>query len=212
MKKVLLFILLVLLLMGAGCSSKYDQENQPLDTDQSVDNNEVEDVVEEDDIMGDVFDDYVLYENKAIGYTILRPDGWYWQHFMKADINTVNSSGLIDDYLVLDQTPIIGLGTEYLGRIVVEQSRMDIADLKKNMGEYTSQEVTINGQTATRFELQTDENHYFPNTKRIEYHLVKNDKIFRLIYHMADSDKFNEDIFTTMVLSFTWSDEVIAGS
>jgi hypothetical protein len=197
MKKIF-FVLLVPLLMGAACSSPSDQESKPLDVDQS------ENTVKEDNVTEGISEDYVLYENKAVGYNILRPKDWYWQHFIKADLAAAGNNELIDDYLVLDQTPIIGLRSEYLGRIVIEQSRMDLETLKNNMSEYTAQEVNINGQAAMRFELQTDENHYFPNTKRIEYHLAKDGETLRLIYHMADSDQLNEDMFATLVNSFTW--------
>jgi len=201
MKKILFFILLIPLLMGAACTSKsisiedeqspvVNQESEEVTTPaENVDDVPKNNVMEETDI------NYTSYENKAMGYTVLIPEKWYWQHFMKNELTTAGTNELIDDYLIMDKVPLLGLGSEYLGKIVIEKSKLNLAKVEALMNEYNTRELTINGQNAKRFELQTDESNYFPNTKMIEYHLEKNDTTYRLIYHMFNSDEQNEAIF-----------------
>ena len=132
-----------------------------------------------------------------MGYTIMRPDNWYWQHFMKNNLTAAGTNELIDDYFISDKNALIGLGSEYLGQIVIEKSRFDLEELKKNMTGYASKQITVAGQPATRFEIQTNEN------KMIEYHFEKGEQTFRLMYVSSDLPQ-NQSIFEAVVKSFTF--------
>jgi hypothetical protein len=114
---------------------------------------------------------------------------------MKNEIVSASNNELIDDYLIIDEVPLLGLGSEYLGRIVVEKSKLD---LESAMDKSTSRKVNINGENAVRFELKTD------STKMIEYHLIKNGSTFRLIYNMSSSNEKNEAIFEKVANSFSF--------
>jgi len=208
---MLILILIIPLLLGAACTSKSidneensiivdDNENTNTNYEEAEQNNsQVSDTMNETDI------NYDLYENKATSYQVLIPEKWYWQHFMKNDLTNAGVNKAIDDYLIIDKNPLIGFGSEYLGRIVIEKSNLSLADLEKDMSDYTSTKTNIAGQVATRFELQTGENDYLPNTKLIQYHFTKDGQTFRIMYQMSDSDEQNEAIFERVANSFTFN-------
>jgi hypothetical protein len=202
MKKVLLILFIFPLLMGAACSSKDTKKSEELNTNEELKLEEKQVVVEEN-VIEPSNQTYTLYENKAIGYKVLRPDGWYWQHFMKADLKMTGVNELIDDYLIIDKNVIKGLGSEYLGEIVIGKSRMSLEELAKQKNGYNSRETTVAGLAATRFEIQTSEDNLFPNRKIIEYYLVKNNETFILSY-MSSDDKSGEAIFEKVVASFSF--------
>jgi hypothetical protein len=198
MKKLLLSLFIVPLLMGAACAKQQPEEDQKLEETNinKVVQLEEQEKYSEKDTQKTTDYEYVLYENKAIGYSIMRPDGWYWQHFMKSDLEAAGSNELIDDYVVLDKSGITGLDSEYLGQIVIEKSRMSLEDLAKDKKEYASKEVTIDGQEAMRYELETDK-------KLIEYHFVKDGATFRL-YYISNDNQENEVVFEKIVKSFSF--------
>ncbi|MFA6307659.1 MAG: hypothetical protein WCS88_03110 [Patescibacteria group bacterium] len=208
MKKILLFVLFVPLLIGAACTAKNTANINTNEDDSATINvnensNTDSEVIDSDNLQNnDVTDgteiNYQSYENKAIGYKILIPEKWYWRHFMKNELTKAGLNEAIDDYLILDKVPLLGLGSQYLGRIVVEKSSFDLAELKKDMSAYASKDVNIAGQSATRFELQTSD------TKTIQYLFTKGDMTFRIIYQMLDSDAKNEAIFEKVVNSFSF--------
>ncbi len=226
MKKTFLLLLIVPLLMGAGCASKNTEGDQKPVADMTVSNFEEclaagnpameshprqcmhEGVTYTENIDKDVSDKknivvedldvtFSPYENKAIGYTINIPDNWYWQHFMKHQISAAGGNELIDDYLIVDKNALLGLGSEFLGQIVVEKSTMSLANLAKDKTSYNKKDITVAGMPATRFELETED------SKMIEYHLDKDGQTFRLMYVSSDLPA-NEKIFELMVKSFSF--------
>ncbi|MFA6466468.1 MAG: hypothetical protein WCV71_01255 [Patescibacteria group bacterium] len=201
MKKSLLILFIFPLLIGAACTSKDVQKSEELNTNEEPKLEEKQ--VVEENIIEPSNQTYTLYENKAIGYKVLRPDGWYWRHFMKADLKTAGVNELIDDYLIIDKNIIKGLGSEYLGEIVIGKSRMNLEELAKQKNGYSTREATVAGLAATRFEIQTSEDNLFPNRKIVEYHLLKNDETFVLSY-MSSDDKTGEAIFEKVVASFSF--------
>ncbi|MBT4209891.1 MAG: hypothetical protein HOE19_03190 [Candidatus Komeilibacteria bacterium] len=197
MKKILLSLFVLTFLMGAACSSKVVDEFEKAE-DTITEAEEVKDLIKDHNLaITDDEEEYVLYENKAMGYTVMRPDGWYWQHFMKSDIETAGSNELIDDYLIIDKDGLMGLMSEYLGQIVIEKSRISLEDLAKDKDDYITKEITVAGQAATRFEIQTDDK------KMIEYHLVKGDVTYRLLY-VSNDNEASEAIFEKVVKSFSF--------
>lgn len=216
MKKILT-ILILAVFVTLGCSAKDIDNDRNIESDtpqeeeivENVDSN-VEDNTSDDDVMekdspSELSVNFTSYENKAVGYKILIPEKWYWQHFMKSQIKAAGGNDSVDDYLVTDKNPLVGLGSEYLGQIVVEKSSFSLDDLSADKKDFSSREVTVAGQKATRYEMQTNGDHaLFPNRKLIEYHLSRNDATFRLIY-ISNDNMENETIFEKMVESFSFS-------
>jgi|ETN02SMinimDraft_2_1059926.scaffolds.fasta_scaffold35925_2 hypothetical protein len=140
--------------------------------------------------------EFVSYTNKSMGYTVSRPDKWYWQHFHKSEIG---ENSPVDDYLVMDRSPLIGLGTEYLGRIVVEVSKRSLSDFYDSVSAGTKTSATISGVSTTRYEGERNDSSY------IEYQFVTNGKTYRIIYTNNNTTNEEEQIFEFFAKSFSLS-------
>lgn len=123
------------------------------------------------DVSGVVF---VKYENKAMGYVIDRPDKWYWRHYLKSQIQEQVPD--VDDYFISDPAPLGGLGSEYLGRIVIEASRLDLSEYADEVAGFASREATVAGEPATRYAGERD------GSAVIEYQFSHGDYTYRLRY------------------------------
>lgn len=143
---------------------------------------------------------FVDYENRAVGYTIRRPDKWYWQHFIRSQIG--DSSPLVDDYFMADRNPLPQLGSEYLGMIVIEVSRRNAADIAPSLEGFTKTEVTVGGQPATRYAGVRD-NQVVANQTWIEYQFSRGGRLFRFIYANINTNATDEVAFEEVVKSFT---------
>src|SRR3989338_1336720 len=145
---------------------------------------------------------YVEYENKAVGYRIQRPDKWYWQHYIRSQIG--ENSPLVDDYFMADRNTLPALGSEYLGRIVIEVSRRTAADVADSVASLTKTDATVGGITAARYEgIRNDET--APNQTTVVYQFVKNGSLYRLIYAMENSTPADVAVFEDVVKSFAFT-------
>lgn len=145
---------------------------------------------------------YVEYENKAVGYTIQRPDKWYWQHSIRSQIG--ENAPLVDDYFIADRNPLPALGSEYLGRIVIEVSRQTVADVADRVTGLTKTTATVGGIAATRYEGIRN-NETATNQTWIAYQFMKDSRLYRLIYTQTNSTPADVAVFEEVVESFTFT-------
>ncbi|TSC76623.1 MAG: hypothetical protein G01um101431_756 [Parcubacteria group bacterium Gr01-1014_31] len=140
---------------------------------------------------------YADYENGAMGYRIRRPEKWYWQHLMKNDIAASNPA--VTDYFMADRNPLPGLGSEYLGMLVIEVSGKTPADIADATVDLEKTSTTVGGSTANRY--AGVRNGYVV----IEYQFTKGSQLYRLIFTSADGAPADAAIFEEMVKSFTFT-------
>lgn len=196
-----------LALSGAGCGEKEEtpvgNENMNANVITANVNGEVLELVEPSELgdgeVGGV--EFVQYTNKTLGYKIDRPDKWYWQHLIQRDLGEAMPE--VDDLFVTDPNPLPSLGTEYLGRIVIEVSRRSLADLEKNYSDLTSSAVTVGGISATKYE-GVRSNEMVENQKYITYLFQKEGKTYRIAYTKLNSTTEDEEVFERVVESFSF--------
>lgn len=196
----------VLALAGAGCEEKTEtpaaeNKNQNGNVITANINGSIAEVVEspeEEEVGGVVF---VEYKNKTMGYTIDRPDKWYWQHLIQREIGEAMPE--VDDLFITDPNPLPPLGTEYLGRIVIEVSRRSMADLERNYSDLTSSAATVGEIYATKYE-GVRSNEMVENQKAIVYLFQKEDKTYRIVYTKFNSTTEDEAVFRRVVESFSF--------
>ncbi|MDO8559994.1 MAG: hypothetical protein Q7S23_03055 [bacterium] len=140
---------------------------------------------------------YADYENGAMGYRIRRPEKWYWQHLMKNDIAEINPA--VTDYFMADRNALPGLGSEYLGMLIIEVSARTSADIADAVADLEKTGTTVGGQAATRFAGVRN------GSVVIEYQLTKGSQLYRLIFTSADGAPADAAIFEEMVKSFTFT-------
>lgn len=144
---------------------------------------------------------FVDYANKSLGYKIVRPEKWYWQHFIQKEIGEAMPG--VTDLFVTDPNPLPSLGSEYLGRIVIEVSDRSLAELERNFSDLTSSAATVGGVSATKYEgVRTNE--MVENQKVITYLFQKDSKTYRVAYSMKNSTTEDEEIFQKLVSSFSF--------
>lgn len=142
------------------------------------------------------------YQNKAAGYSLQRPDKWYWQHYLKADLDLYVSQA--DDLLVVDPQPLQKLSSDWFGQMAVEVGRRDLAQHVNDwLKDFSVSDTTVGGTKATRYEGISLEKG--GDMKVIEYHLMKGTQSVRLIYNKIGSTAADEQIFERLVQSFTWT-------
>lgn len=211
MSKKILFLGLVavLILAGAGCGEKGEtpaEENDNQNVNQNVNRGAGGNVnVEpEDNATGGAEAEEVVfvdYANKSLGYKIVRPDKWYWQHYIQREIGEAMPGVL--DLFITDPNPLPGFGSEYLGRIVIEVSKKSLDDLAQNVSDLTSSTSTIGGISATKYTgVRTNE--MVENQKVIAYHFEKDGKTYRVVYTKIGSTPAEEDVFERVVSSFSF--------
>src|SRR3989344_3487666 len=135
-----------LILVGGRCAPEFVAPVSPEFTPPAT-NEPVTGSGEGEDLVGVKF---VAYENRAQWYSVLRPDNWYWRHYIKNEIGGSNKG--VVDYFITDSKPLLGLGSEYLGQIVIEVSERPLADYADAVGGLTKSEVTVGGESASRYE------------------------------------------------------------
>ena len=138
---------------------------------------------------------FVPYENKAMGYRLERPDKWYWRHYLANEL-TGKTEG-VRDYFIADPAPLLPLGSEYLGRIVVEVPNGDMAKYASAVEGFTESDATVGGESAKRFEGVRDGN------RMIEYQFTHGGSGFRVRYQ-APENAGQESVFERLVASFSF--------
>ncbi|MFA5413024.1 MAG: hypothetical protein WC348_00575 [Patescibacteria group bacterium] len=204
-KFLILTAAFALVLAGAGCGEEKtpaaENENQNANVITANVNGSVVELVEpqEEEETGEMA--FVEFVNKTMGYKIVRPDGWYWQHLIQREIGETMPE--VDDLFVTDPNPLPPLGTGYLGRIVIEVSRRSLTDLERNLSDLTSRTVTVGGISATKYE-GVRSNEMVENQKYITYLFQKDSKTYRIAYTMKDSTTEDEAVFTRVVESLSF--------
>jgi hypothetical protein len=210
-KFLILGVAVVLLFAGAGCAEKEEtpsaeNENQNSNIITANINGPSAEAVEPSELPGSEEEnagkaEFTEYENKSIGYKIVRPDKWYWQHFIQREIGEAIPE--VDDLFVADPNPLPPLGTEYLGRIVIEVSQKSLADLEKNYSDLSSSAVIVGGISATKYD-GVRKNEMAENQKNIVYLFEKEGKTYRLAYVMENSTAEDEAVFLRVVESLSF--------
>ncbi len=206
-KFLILGVVAVLVLAGAGCGEKEEtpaaeNRNQNINVITTNVNGPVLELVEPEEEEIEVSGvEFVEYANKSTGYKIDRPDKWYWQHLIRKEIGEAMPE--VDDLFVTDPNPLPPLGTEYLGRIVIEVSRRSLADLKGSYFDLTSSAATVGGISAIKYD-GVRKNEVAENQKNIVYLFEKDGKIYRLAYVMENSSAEDEAVFSRVVESLSF--------
>lgn len=143
---------------------------------------------------------FVSYTNKAVGYTISRPDKWYWRHYIRSEIGEKNPK--VHDYFITDKSPLTGLGSQHLGTIVIEVSENQPEDFADTVKDLNKRNVQVAGLDATRYEGIRRVGDV--NWDTVEYHFVKEAKTFRLLYAMQEGPGDYKEVFEELVKSFTF--------
>lgn len=166
----------------------------------------IEDVEKEQEPQGPAVpvgdQEFASYTNKAIGYTIVRPDKWYWQHFNTAELEAEGVEGVLD-YFIADRRPLIGFGSEYLGEIVIEVTKRDLSDFADHVKDFSKKNTKVGGIDAVRYEGVVT-NEIVTKQKWIEYQFIYNNLTFRIIYAKINSTEEEEAIFGQVVQSFVF--------
>ncbi len=206
MKKIIfLAVAAVLVLAGAGCQEKSETPaaNENLNVNKAAANTNAEAPVVnapygEEEAGGVAL---VAYTNKSMGYDIMRPDRWYWQHYVRSEISEA-MPGVIDLF-VTDPNPLPSLGSQYLGRIVIEVSTRSLDELEGNYSDLTRSSATVAGISATKYAgVRTNE--VVQNQKYINYIFVRDGKTYRISYSMKNSTAEDEEVFQSVVDSFSF--------
>ncbi len=138
---------------------------------------------------------FVKYENKAMGYAIDRPDKWYWRHYLKSQMQ--EQAPGVEDYFIADPAPLLGLNSEYLGRIVIQVSRRDLGEYADEVEGFASKESAVGGQRAVRYAGERNGNTV------IEYQFKRGDFVYRLRYQ-APAGADQAAAFERMVASLAF--------
>lgn len=212
MSKKLLVILVagILILGGASCAG---EQTTPAEQDQTTVKNVNQESVGADsetitsdenpgeEAAGGV--EFVSYTNKSIKYTIERPEGWYWRHYIERELEETHP-GIID-YFITDRNPLPRLESEYLGLMVIEVSGKSLEELAANVSDLTASDATVGGIAAKKYE-GTRNNEMVENQKVISYHFQKDGKTFRIVYAKNNSTAEEEGVFEHLVSSFNFAE------
>lgn len=140
----------------------------------------------------------VAYENRAKGYTLQRPDRWYWEHLIKSQL----PEGDVTDLFRTDPKPLPGIPSETYGMIAIEVSAKNVADVPAYLKNSPSPLTSIAGISATRHEGTV-----FDGIRVIEYRFVQKGETYRFSYAGAASDPAGAAIFERVVESFKFTAE-----
>ena len=142
------------------------------------------------------------FDNRALGYTVKFPANWYWRHFIKQEIDR---EGVIDDYFAADPNQNINLGSEYVGRYVIEVSTRGVeellSDFRAARSNITQRTRQIAGTSANFLEgVATD------GQKQLVYVFSKNGKTYRILFTMQASTAADEEQFAAFVESIEFAE------
>lgn len=206
-------VLAVLVLAGAGCKEEGEipAENENQNANQNVNQNVSQNVnvpaepeveVSDSEEVGGVGEIvFIDYTNKSLGYKIVRPDKWYWQHYIQREIGEAMPGVL--DLFITDPNLLPGFGTQYLGRIMIEVSKKSLDDLARNVSDLTSSAATVGGISATKYAgVRTNE--MVENQKVIAYHFEKDGRTYRIVYTKINSTSEEEAVFLRVVNSLSF--------
>lgn len=177
-------------------------DTQNVEDSENTINSGSNETVNEDTRGGDTYsggvDAFVAYENKAMGYSIQRPDKWYWQHSIKSQI--IDGDDTMLDNFATDPfiAPIAGAPQESRVSIVVfSRDPESLNDLTSGL---ESSQVSIVGQSSTRYEGVKND-----SEKVIIYHFVKDDLVYILTYRKQNSTPEEEGVFENIVSSLKFN-------
>ena len=136
------------------------------------------------DIEGQTFTEY---DNKAVGYTIDRPDNWYWQHFHKAALNETHPD--VTDILALDRKPLPEIADIYDAKIVLEVANRNLES------EISGLSVVQDSSSGTRYEGKRN------GKDVIEYHTTLGNSVARFIYSAEQKNDTEVAVFDHMIES-----------
>ena len=141
------------------------------------------------------------YTNKAAGYTVQKPEKWYWRHYVRSELGS--KAPLEDDLVVMHPQPLGEIDPDYLGQMSIAVSRRAISSQASPMAAPVSTASTVGGVEATRYEWVDLEKG--GDMKVIEYRLMSPKKQALYIrYNKINTTPEDEKIFEDMVKSFTF--------
>lgn len=140
---------------------------------------------------------FVSYLNKAQGYSISRPANWYWRHYIANEIKNINPAAL--DYFITDSKPLPGLGSEYLGKIVIEVSARPLSDYQAGVVGFAVTAKQVGGEAAKRYAGKRV-NSAGEETAVVEYQFVRQGKTYRII--LTGASGADQAIFEQIIGSF----------
>jgi len=199
-RTIIIIVVVVLLGYFAFNYSKNTVNNEEYinqDTEQIVDQDNG-DVMDQDQHGGDTYSGGVAtlveYENRAMNYTIMRPDKWFWQHSIKSQI--IGGDEKMLDVFATDPfvTPLPSAPENSRISIAVYSAQPDNFD--ELVSNLESSQVSIAEQSATRYEGIMGE-----NQKVIIYAFTKGNYVFHLAYRKASSTPEEEGVFENLVSS-----------
>jgi len=187
------FLLIVLVLVG--CSRwgalpvAEDQPAAPVNgqTNQMIDQEAVGGI------------NFTSYTNRSMGYTIVRPERWYWRHYIKSQIGS--NQAQVEDYFITSPKPLPGLDASVLGQIVIEATVQDLNELSTRLSTFTKNDVEVGGVKGTRYE-GTKKDSQGRDLKVVEYQIKGDKESFRFIYTQGQDDQDNLAVFEKIVQSF----------
>ncbi|MFZ5391328.1 MAG: hypothetical protein ACOZAJ_03585 [Patescibacteria group bacterium] len=184
----------------AGCSKiGILKPDQPTETyNQASDNDNTQDGQELPVIDGLTF---VSYSNRSVGYSIERPNRWYWRHYIKSQIGS--SHPKVEDYFMTSPKALPGLQADVLGQIVIEVSRQELNELTTGLEKFSKTESQVGGLMAIKYEGSKKDS-TGQEIKVIEYQISRDKQSFRFIYSQIEGETDNSQIFERMVKSFAF--------
>lgn len=150
---------------------------------------------------------FVPYTNRAVQYSILRPQGWYWAHYIKSQIGEAHPD--IEDYFITDPNIPPTVSGEKLGQVVVAVSSVEVPEPK--LSDLQQEPATVAGIPAVRYSGERNEGVY-QGARWIEYQFVKDGRTFQIIYINTDSSPSQERIFERVVSSFYFPESDPSGA
>ncbi len=144
---------------------------------------------------------FVSYTNRSVGYTVDRPNRWYWRHYIKSQIGT--SHPKVDDYFMTSAKPLPGLEAEVLGQIVIEVRGEEVNEVTTGLDKFSKVQSQIGGLEGVRYE-GTRKNAAGGEIKVIEYQMRRDDQSFRFIYTQSPGETDNSQVFERVVKSFVF--------
>ncbi len=142
-------------------------------------------------------DTLVLYENKAVGYTLMRPRTWQWRHLIKSQIQATDTTN--DDLFITDPVKLGTVGSDSLGQIVLAVSSKSLTDYQDTVKDLTATDAKVAGIDGKRYDgLRADQ-------RVIEYQFTRDSKTYRLTYLGKQNDEVTEAMFEDVVKSLKFN-------
>ncbi len=142
-------------------------------------------------------DTLVPYENKAVGYTLMRPRTWQWRHLIKSQIQATDTTN--DDLFITDPVKLGAVGSDNLGQIVLAVSSKSLSDYQDTVKDLTAADTKVAEIDGKRYDgMRNDQ-------RVIEYQFTRNGKTFRFTYMGKQNDEVTESMFEDVVKSLKFN-------